>query len=62
MAPLTPLRLEAAQLIRQLDEVLGTVRILWLEAKTEKESRHWMHRLNQLLDQRSHLMRLRDSA
>jgi hypothetical protein len=63
MPPITPLALEAKALIEQLDQVLGTVRLLWLDcAPHTKERNHWMARLNQLLDQRSHLMALRDSC
>jgi hypothetical protein len=52
---------EAAALIAQLDQVIGTVRLLWLEASpNSKDKSHWMARLNQLLDQRLHLMALRD--
>jgi hypothetical protein len=52
---------EAAALIAQLDQVIGTVRLLWLEASpNSKYKSHWMARLNQLLDQRLHLMALRD--
>lgn len=61
MAPITPLRLEALELIRQLDAVIGTVRLYWLESSpNSQERRHWMTRLNELLDQRLHLMALRD--
>lgn len=61
MAPITPLRAEAQSLLAPLDAVLGTVRLLWLEsARKSQANRKWMWRLNQLLDQRLHLMRLRD--
>lgn len=61
MSSITPLKLEARELIAQLDLVIGTVRILWLESpRNSRECAHWMFRINQLLDHRSHLMRLRD--
>jgi hypothetical protein len=57
------LKAEAAVLIAQLDAVISTVRAYWLEASpNSKERRHWMIRMHELLDQRLHLMRLRDSS
>ena len=61
MNSITPLRLEANALIEQLDDVIATVRVLWLQSPRNSQQCHrWMWRLNQLLDQRLHLMRLRD--
>jgi len=55
------LKSEAVVLIAQLDAVISTVRIFWLDASpNSQERRHWMNRLNELLDQRLHLMALRD--
>lgn len=62
MSQVVKLREEAVVLIAQLDQVLATVRAYWLEASpNSKERRHWLGRINQLLDQRLHLMKVRDA-
>jgi hypothetical protein len=49
-------------LIAQLDQVIATVRLFWLEAPPNSaERRHWSSRINELLDQRLHLMSIRDA-
>lgn len=61
MSQIHNLKSEAVWLITQLDAVIATVRAYWLESSpNSKERRHWMTRLNELFDQRIHLMRLRD--
>ena len=61
MSHIHDLKSESAGLIAQLDAVISTVRAYWLESSpNSKERRHWMTRMNELLDQRIHLMRLRD--
>lgn len=52
----------ARTLIAQLDEVLGTVRVLWLDTSDPALRAKWRNRLDELLDQRLGLMALRDSA
>lgn len=62
MSNLIQLRAESIMLLEQLDEVIATVRLLWVDAPpNSKERRHWMTRINQLLDQRLHLMSVRDN-
>lgn len=63
MSNVLQLKQESPPLIAQLDDVTDTVRILWLESpRNSKECRHWMRRLDQLLDQRLHLMAIRDQV
>lgn len=52
---------EYIKLITETDKNLALLRESWLEAVKEKKSR-WMVLIDQALDERSRLMKLRDSA
>lgn len=48
-------------LIAELDKTISMVRSFWIEARDEGEKRKNMLRLDQLLDERFRLMKLRDA-
>jgi hypothetical protein len=49
-------------MIAQQDLVLATLRDCYLGAKTREETQKQMARINQALEERSRLMKLRDAA
>lgn len=53
---------EYIKLIAELDKTLSMVRTLWMEAKPADEKAKWRVRLDELLDERSRLMKARDAA
>jgi len=53
---------EYIKLIAELDKTLSMVRSLWMDAKTPDEKNKWRVRLDELLDERSRLMKARDAA
>jgi hypothetical protein len=53
---------EYIKLIAQLDKTLSMVRSLWMDAKASDEKNKWRVRLDELLDERSRLMKARDAA
>jgi hypothetical protein len=51
---------EYSRLIVELDRVLAQIRGLWIEARAPADRLLWRVRLDNLLDERLRLMRLRD--
>lgn len=49
-------------LIVEVDKLLGTLRIKWMEARDETEKGQWMRRINTSLDERLRLMAARGAA
>jgi len=48
------------KLIEEVDKTLSLVRVYWLDGRDEFEKSKWMKRINELLDERLKLMKLRD--
>lgn len=53
---------EYIDLIAQIDRVLSMIREFWLAANHPGEIAKWRDRLDQSLDERLRLMRLRDAS
>lgn len=53
---------EYVKLIGELDKTLSMSRDLWTKARDNDEKRKWRIRLDELLDERTRLMKARDAA
>ncbi len=53
---------KARGLIMEIDRVMATLRSLWMNARSSTEKEKWRSRIDQALDERLRLMRIRDAA
>jgi hypothetical protein len=49
------------KLIEELDKTLSMARGCWMDARSNEDKTKWYKRLNELLEERSRLMKLRDA-
>lgn len=50
------------KLIEELDKTLSMARGCWIDARSTDDKRKWYKRLDELLEERSRLMKLRDEV
>ena len=55
------MNLQYVKLIEELDKTIGLARSSWMDARSNDDKNKWYKRINELLEERLRLMRLRDA-
>ena len=54
------MNLQYVKLIEELDKTISLARSSWMDARSTDDTRKWHKRIDELLEERMRLMRLRD--